>query len=63
MRRFKTIKVEVDQKTWEEFFRLFPEKGERSSFLRTVIGLAITKGREDKDRFPRMITEEALDND
>jgi len=57
-RRFKTIKVEVDPHTWEEFFRLFPEKGERSSFLRSVIGIAIERGRVEKERFAREVVGE-----
>jgi len=60
-RRYKTIKVEVDPHTWEEFFRLFPEKGERSSFLRSVIGVAIERGEVEKGRFVRDVAGEVLD--
>ena len=43
----KTIKVLVQNDTWEAFYRLFPKHGERTKLLRNFIFLKI---RQELDK-------------
>lgn len=54
----KTIKVEVEDEVWREFFRIFPGTGERSSYLRRIIYKTIAKAEEYKDLADHVVEEE-----
>lgn len=53
----KLIKVLVPDRMAEEFFRLFPGHGERSTFLRKVISRTIIH-RKKKNNFAEFIEKE-----
>lgn len=54
MPKTKSIHFEVPIETFEEFFRVFPGKGERAFFLRRMIDMSILLKKE-KDCFIRKI--------
>jgi hypothetical protein len=42
----RDFKVRLTEGMYEEFFRLFPRRGERQAFLEKMVELAISKGRK-----------------
>ncbi len=54
----KLIQFKVPVEMYEEFYRAFPQRGERSQILRKLVVLA-TRMSKDKDAFIEMIREEA----
>ena len=53
----KTVKVQLPERMFEEFFRLFPGHGERSRFLRRVVSLTI-QNRNLKDILEKRVAKE-----
>lgn len=47
-KRTKALSINLPLPIYEEFFRLFPEQGERTAFLREVINTAIVLGKAEK---------------
>jgi hypothetical protein len=54
----KLIQFKVPAEMYEEFYRAFPARGERSNVLRKLVVLA-TDMAKHKDAFYEMIREEA----
>lgn len=54
----KLIQFKVPVEMYEEFYRAFPQRGERSNILRRLVVLA-TRMSKSKDIFIEMIREEA----
>ena len=53
----------VDHWIWQKFFRLFPNHGERSQFLRDMINHAIAVGEQESlsNKVIRRIEDETTD--
>lgn len=58
MSQRKLIQFKVPVEMYEEFYRAFPQRGERSNVLRKLVVLA-TQMHLDKDAFIQLIREEA----
>lgn len=54
----KLIQLRVPQEFYEDFYRAFPERGERTRVIVNLMRVAINMAK-DKDIFYRMIREEA----
>jgi len=54
----KLIQFKVPREFYEDFWRAFPERGERTRILVKLMGLAI-RMHGDKDAFIDMLREEA----
>lgn len=45
----KQFKLSLSKNLYEEFYRLFPHRGERQMILEKLIAILIDRGRTDKE--------------
>jgi len=43
----KVFNLNLPTYLYEDFFRMFPERGIRTAVLRKVVGMLVSKGREE----------------
>ena len=56
----KHYRLRLPEALWEEFYRAFPGKGERSIVLKRLIKVAVEMQQEDPEGFYEDVKQEAL---